>query len=261
MLTNNASGDFREGYSQSLAGNVNNGYVGTVLGKAWGNAITLSLGNLQLINGPGADLYITIKNLVGNVVQTTSTTNKSIDVGFHVTNQGSLNGWHLYNVAALPLNFQPAQGSGNVLGALDLSSLKFGSGANDTNTQLAALPNMPAGLQIDKIILVNCNSANDFAFGFLGNTSEAPTGFVARRDFDNADLDGNAATGVDYLTGRYGPRDTNGQDGPQAWFVGLNNTISTVAVPEPTAFLVGLLEFGCLGLAVAARRLFCRHTH
>ncbi len=255
MLTNNASGDFREGYSQSLAGNATNGYVGTVLGKAWGNAITLSLGAMQLVNGPGVDLYVTAKNVVGGIVQNTSTQDKSFAIGFHVTN-GTDPGWHLYNASALPSNFNPPEGS-NVLGAIDLSDLKFSSG-NFLDADLAGISTtMPVGTLIDKIILVNNNVQNDWAFGYLGDTSESPTGFVARRDFDNADNDGNAATGVDYLTARYGDRGTNGQDGPQAWFLGLNNTV-TSAVPEPGAFLVGLLECGCLGLVVVARRLYCR---
>lgn len=98
LLTNNANGDFKQGYSQSLAGNEENGYVGSVLGKAWGNAITLSLGNQLLINGPGADLYITAKNVDANgVVQSISTQDKSFAVAFRVINQGALNGWHLYN--------------------------------------------------------------------------------------------------------------------------------------------------------------------
>jgi hypothetical protein len=256
MLTNNASGDKRQGYSQSLAGNSSNGYIGTVLGKTWGNAITVAFGSTQLVNGPGADLYITAKNIVAGVVQNISTQDKSFDLAFHVTNQGALNGWHLYGANVLPLNFRPADGPGNVLGAIDLSSLPLATG---NNTSVGSLGTMPAGTLIDMIALVNSNSANGHAWGFLGNNSEAPTGFVARRDFDNADNDGNAFTGVDYLTGRYGTRSSNGQDGPQAWFLGLNNTVSA-AVPEPTAFLVGLLECSCIGLAVAARRLFCRRV-
>lgn len=251
LTTPNPGADLRQGTSQNLAGNSNNGYVGTVVGKPWGNAVTMTLGNGMLVNGPGADLYITSKNVTSGVVQTTSTTNKSIDVGFHVVNQGSLNGWHLYNVAALPSNYQPSQGA-NSLGAIDLSNLKFGSGLFTTADLTSLTTTMPAGILIDQIILVNNNSANDWAFGFLGNTSEAPTGFVARRDFDNADADGDGFTGVDYLTSRYGDRDTNGQDGPQAWFVGLNNTV--VATPEPSALLVGLLEFAVVGLIVIGRR-------
>ena len=65
--------------------------------------------------------------------------------------------------------------------------------------------------------------------------SEAPTGLVARRDFDNADGDGNAFAGVDWLTSRSGTRPTNGQDGPQAWLVGLENTIPTLSpAPSPS---------------------------
>jgi hypothetical protein len=205
----------------------------------------------MLVNGPGVDLYITAKNIVAGVVQTTSTQDKSFDLAFHVTNQGALNGWHLYGANVLPPNFRPADGAGNVLGAIDLSSLPLATGNNASVGSLAA---MPAGTQIDMIALVNSNSANGHAWGFLGNNSEAPTGFVARRDFDNADNDGNAFTGVDYLTGRYGVRSSNGQDGPQAWFLGLNNTVS--AVPEPGAFLIVILECSVVGLLVACRRYF-----
>jgi hypothetical protein len=251
MLTNNASGDFRQGYGQSLAGNGDNGYVGSVLGKAWGNAITLSLGSMLLVNGPGADLYITSKNIIAGIVQTTSTQDKSFDIAFHVTNQGTMNGWHLYGANVLPTNFRPADGAGNVLGAIDLSDLVLSTG---NNVSIVGLSAMPAGTTIDMIALVNSNSANGHAWGYLGNNSEAPTNFVARRDFDNADSDGNPYTGKDYLTGRYGTRSSNGQDGPQAWFLGLNNTVSTV-VPEPSAFVVGLLECGVIGLVLVGRRL------
>ena len=246
MLVSNASGDFKQGYSQSLAGNAENGYVGTVLGKPWGNAITLSFSQF-LVNGPGADLYVTAKNLLGVVAQSTSTQDKSFDIAFHVINQGALNGWHLYAANVLPTNFQPADGPGNVLGAIDLGSLPFGSG---NNVNVTGLPLMPGGILIDKISLVNSNSANGHAWGFLGNTSEAPTGFVARRDFDNADLDNDAFTGVDYLTGRYGTRSSNGQDGPQAWFVGLSNT----AIPESSSFLA----VGLFGVAVGGGACFRR---
>ena len=251
LLTNNANGDFKQGYSQSLAGNEENGYVGTVLGKNWGNAITLSLGTQLLINGPGADLYITAKNVDANgIVQSTSTQDKSFAVAFRVINQGALSGWHLYNAntlstnSALPPNYEPAEGS-NVLGAIDLSSLALVAGVNNDVT---GDPTMPLGTLIDKIVLVNNNAANGHAWGFLGNNTEAPTGFVARRDFDNADGDGNAFTGVDYLTGRHGVRYFNGQDGPQAWFLGLNNT--TAAIPEPaTLVLAGLALLGLVGIA------------
>jgi len=261
LLTNNNSGDFKQGYSQSLAGNEENGYVGTVLGKNWGDAITLSLGANYLSNGPGVDLYVTSKNLSGVLAQSTSTQEKSFAIAFHVINQGPLSGWHLYNAnqtatnSALPSNFEPADGLGNlgaVLGAIDLSDLALVAGDNADTT---GDPTMPWGVLIDKITLINNNAANDHAYGFLGNTSEAPTGFVARRDFDNADNDGNAFTGVDYLTGRHGARFTNGQDGPQAWFVGMLNTTS--AIPEASSFLaVGLVGF-IIGGASWLRRTPC----
>jgi len=261
LTTPLAGADLRQGTNalpqpaQNLAGNENNGYVGTVVGKAWGNAVTLSFNGINLANGPGADLYITTKNLSSNVAQTTSTTNKTMDVGFHVIN-GTNPGWHLYSAEALPTNYQPAQGAGNVLGALDLSDLKFsttaGSFSGATLTGLGTF--MPASTLIDKIILVNSNDANDWAFGFLGNTSEAPTGFVARRDFDNSDADNNAFTGLDYLTGRYGARDTNGQDGPQAWFVGLTN-VQVQAVPEPAAILFGGLVCAGIGIGFGGKKL------
>lgn len=256
LLTSpNPGADLRQGVSQNLAGNQNNGYVGTVLGKAWGNAITLSFNGMYLTNGPGSDLYVTAKNVDGSgVVQNTSTQDKSFAIGFHMVN-GPSPGWHLYNASALVSNFQPPEGAGNVLGAIDLSSLKLASAAGIYNDG-AALDGIstyiPSGVLIDNIVLVNNNAANDHAFGYLGTNAEAPTGFVARRDFDNADGDGNAFTGVDYLTGRYGTRYFNGQDGPQAWFVGLSNI---AAVPEPSAFLFGGLVLSLLGTVYGVRKL------
>jgi hypothetical protein len=258
LLSTATGGDNRQGFAQSLAGNAENGYVGTVLGKAWGNAVTVSLGNRYLVNGPGADLYITSKSLSpvtsNGVVQNTSSQNKSFDVMLHIVNQGALNGWHLYNVPVLPTNFQPAQGA-NVLGAIDLSSLPLAAGRFDNAVDYTGLPTIPIGTWIDKVSLINSNSANDFAFGYLGDTSEAPTGFVARRDFDNADGDGNAYTGVDYLTGRYGLRDTNGQDGPQAWFLG---TLNVEVVPETNAFWLGAMVCSLVGLVYGTRVALCR---
>jgi hypothetical protein len=249
LLTSpNASGDLRQGVTQDLAGNENNGYVGTVVGKAWGNAMTLSLGSMQLVNGLGADLYITIKNVDGSgVVQSTSSTDKSMSVGFHMLN-GPSPGWHLYNPGALPINYQPADGFGNVMGAIDLSSLKLSAG-NFLDADLSGISTtIPLGTLIDKVILVNSNVQNDWAFGYRGDTIEAPTGFVARRDFDNADNDGDGFTGLDYLTGRYGTRPFNGQDGPQAWFFGMENVVPAAAadVPEPASLIVWSL----LGLTI-----------
>jgi hypothetical protein len=245
----NAGADLRQGTTQNLAGNEENGYVGTVVGKPWGNAVTLSFGDIYLTNGPGVDLYVTAKDVNGSgVVQSTSSQDKSFAVGFHMLN-GPSPGWHLYNATALPANFQPPEGAGNVLGAIDLSDLKLSATPGFFNDG-AALDNIatfiPAGTLIDHVVLVNNNAANAHAWGFLGNNSESPTGFVARRDFDNADADGDAFTGVDYLTGRYGTRYFNGQDGPQAWLVGLTNA---VPVPEPAS---GLL-FG-LGASVLLMR-------
>ena len=253
----NGGADLRQGVTQNLAGNEENGYVGTVVGKAWGNAVTLSFDGAYLTNGPGADLYVTAKNVNGSgAAQSTSTQDKSFAVGFRIVS-GPNAGWHLYNYAALPSNFQPAEGAGNVLGAIDLSNLKISAG-NFLDADLAGIgTTMALGTNIDRVILVNNNAANAHAFGFLGTTAEAPTSFVARRDFDNADLDGDAFTGVDYLTGRYGTRYFNGQDGPQAWFVGLLNT-SSVVVPEPGAFLFGGLVCGVIGLGVGGRRLVAK---
>ncbi len=251
LLTSpNAGADLRQGVVQNLSGNAENGYVGTVLGKPWGNAITLSLGNNYLTNGPGPDLYITAKNVDGSgVVQTTSTQDKSFSVAFHMLN-GPAPGWHLYNPTALPSNFQPPEGAGNVLGQIDLSNLKLAStpGIYNDGVDLNSIATfIPSGVLIDFITLVNDNAANANAWGFLGNNSEAPTGFVARRDFDNADSDNNPFTGVDYLTGRYGTRYTNGQDGPQAWFVGLENITPT---PEPAS--IALAGLGAIGLSAYA---------
>lgn len=241
--------DLRQGISQPLLGNAENGYVGTVVGKTWGNAVTLSFGNKYLTNGPGADLYITAKNVdASGIVQTTSTGDKSFSVGVHLLN-GPQPGWHLYNPSALPTNFQPADGAGNVLGALDLSALPLSTGSF-TNAQVGGITSfIPSNALIDYVVLVNSNAANAHAWGYLGTTAEAPTMFVARRDFDNADLDGNAFTGVDYLTARYGDRPTNGQDGPQAWFVGLTNT---APVPEPST--LGVLGLAALGFLARRRR-------
>lgn len=263
-----ASPDLRQGTNvlpsppQNLAGNENNGYVGTVVGKTWGNAVTLSFNGFLLTNGPGADLYVTAKDVNGSgVVQSTSSGDKSFAIGFHILN-GPLPGWHLYNATALPTNFQPPEGAGNVLGAIDLSSLKLASAAGIYNdgAPLAGITSfIPAGALIDHVILVNNNAANAHSWGFLGNTSEAPTGFVAARDFDNADLDGNAFTGVDYLTGRYGTRYFNGQDAPQAWFVGLSN-ITAAAVPEPSAFLFGGVICLVSGIVYVGQKLRRRRT-
>jgi hypothetical protein len=200
--------------------------------------------------GPGADLYVTAKDVIAGAAQAVSTQDKSFAVGFHVVN-GTNPGWHLYNYAALPSNFQPAEGAGNVLGAIDLSSLNYSAGLF-LDADLAGISGtMPAEILIDKITLVNNNVQNDWAFGFLGTTAEAPTGFVARRDFDNADNDNNGFTGVDYLTSRYGTRYFNGQDGPQAWFVGLINTTS--AIPEASSFL----SVGLVGLFAVSAAWLC----
>jgi hypothetical protein len=255
LLVNNTGGDNRQGYAQSLAGNANNGYVGTVTGQTWGNAITVSFGGQVLVNGPGADLYVTSKTLSGNVssgvAQTTSSQNKSFDLAFHIINQGALNGWHMYAANVLPANFQPAVG-GNVLGAIDLSDLALATGVN---ASVVGLPTIPLGAWIDKVTLINDNSANAWAWGFLGDTSEAPNGFVARRDFDNADGDGNAFTGVDYLTGRYGTRGTNGQNSPQAWFLGLENVET---IPEANAFWLGAVACSIVGLLYGTRDVLRR---
>lgn len=251
LLTSpNAGADLRQGVTQDLSGNEDNGYVGTVVGKAWGNSLTLSLGDKFLTNGAGVDLYVTAKNVDGSgVAQTTSTGDKSFAVGFHILN-GSNPGWHLYNAAALPTNFQPAEGPGNVLGAIDLSTLPLSAGSFASGDLGGIGTFIADGALIDRVILVNNNAANAWAFGFRGDTVEAPTGFVARRDFDNADNDGDGFTGVDFLTGRYGDRHFNGQDGPQAWFVGLTNT---QPIPEPMT--MALLGLGCLPLLRRKRQV------
>jgi hypothetical protein len=232
-----------------------------VLGKPWGDAVTLSFGDKYLTNGPGADLYITAKNVVGGIVQSTSTGDKSFAVALHIIN-GPNPGWHEYNASnlvgggALPVNYEPAETGnhtppiGNPLGAIDLSSLKLGAGTFNDGGPLAALTTfIPDGALIDYLVLINNNAANADSWGFLGTTAEAPTGFVARRDFDNADLDGNPYTGKDYLTGRYVTRYTNGQDGPQAWFVGLENTTLV-----PVHSVVGLMGMASAALLLGRRR-------
>ena len=66
-----------------------------------------------------------------------------------------------------------------MLGAIDLCDLAFAAGLNPS---VAGLPTIPLGAWVDKVTLINDNSANAWAWGFLGDTSEAPTGFVARRE-------------------------------------------------------------------------------
>jgi len=179
-----AASDHRQAVLRALASNGDNNYVGSVIGKAWEDAVANTREN-------GADNYIARKNVdARGVVPMTRTSDKSFSVGLRIFSRPQP-GWLLYNPAALPAKDQPADGSPtNVRGAIDPSWLPLSTGTF-ANAQVGGISSfVPSGALLDDVVLVNSNAANAHAWGNLGITAEArpqswiEKGFMVRAEAD-----------------------------------------------------------------------------